>query len=69
MLAGNIAVWSTIMWMMVHRMYSAVGMGRLGASVEVDLYDLPRLKPFARMAVRDILVVMGAVALMPIQKR
>jgi hypothetical protein len=44
-----------------------MGLRSLGLATPVDVYRLNLLKPFARVAVRSVLLVMGAMALMPLQ--
>lgn len=67
MLAANVIVWATIFWLLAWRLYSASGLCRIGFSVRADIYDKRPLRPFVQVAMLDILVVMGALALMPLQ--
>jgi hypothetical protein len=65
--AANEVTWLTVAFTAVCRVSDARSLGRLGRKVRVDLYDLARLRPFGSAAIRDVLVIMGALALMPLQ--
>jgi hypothetical protein len=67
LILGNVVTWSVIGWVLGWRLPISVAFSRVGRVVAVDLYDPHALRPFARVAVLDVLVVMGAVALMPLQ--
>jgi len=67
MTAANIGVWSTIGWLLAVRLYSSSGLAVIGRSLPVNLYDQQSLRPLVQVAMLDVLVVMGAVALMPLQ--
>ena len=64
---GNVCVWATAAWMFAYRLQHGVHISRIGRSATVDVYHLERCKPFARLAVYDVLVIMGALTLMPLQ--
>jgi hypothetical protein len=67
MMGANILLWSTVGWVLTSRLYASSGFLLQGYAVRVDLYDLDPLKPFARVAILDVLIVMGAMAIMPLQ--
>ena len=67
LILGNVVTWSIIGWVLGWRLPISLAFFRVGRVVAVDLYDPQALRPFARVAVLDVLVVMGAVALMPLQ--
>jgi len=65
--AANEITWLTVAFTAVCRVSDARSLRRLGRKVRVDLYDLSKLRPFGSAAIRDVLVIMGALALMPLQ--
>ena len=67
LILGNVVTWIIIGWVLGWRLPISLALSRIGRDVAVDLYDPQALRPFARVAVLDVLVVMGAVALMPLQ--
>ncbi len=66
-IGGNCFVWATVALVLCWRLPVSLAMSRLGAAVPVDIYRLDRLKPLARVATTDILVVAGGMVLMPLQ--
>ena len=54
-------------WLIVYRIHSALVFRQLGARLPIDLYRLTNLRPFAAVAMLDLLIIMGALALAPIQ--
>jgi hypothetical protein len=67
LMLANTLLWATVGWVLAWRLYAGSGFCALGYRVRVDLYNPAALRPFARVAVLDLLVVMGTLALMPIQ--
>lgn len=67
MVVASVVMWGTIAFFSACRVSDALALRRLGSRMQIDLYDLNRLKPFGRVAIRDVLAVMGALALMPLQ--
>ncbi len=67
MMGANVLLWTVGGWVLAWRLYAGRGLRRLGSVTRVDLYDLETLRPFARVAMLDVLVVMGTMALMPLQ--
>jgi hypothetical protein len=59
LILGNTLLWMVAALLTVSRVHDAVAMRRLGRHIEIDLYNLGRLRPIGRAAVRDVLVVMG----------
>lgn len=64
---ANCLVWSMIAFVLSWRLPVSLALSRLGARIELDVYRLDRLRPLARIATLDVLVVAGALALMPLQ--
>ncbi len=67
MMGGNVLVWTIVGWFSVIRARAAWTFRKLGASVQVDLYDPDSCKPFATVAIREVLMIMAVLALMPLQ--
>ncbi|TNF87257.1 MAG: hypothetical protein EP301_07110 [Gammaproteobacteria bacterium] len=64
---ANCFVWSTVAFVLSWRLPISMALSRMGARMKVDVYRLDRLRPLARIATLDILVVAGAMAFMPLQ--
>ena len=67
LILGNTVLWMVVALWTVGRVHDALAMRRLGSELTVDLYNPEKLRPAGRAAVRDVLVIMGALALMPLQ--
>lgn len=67
LIVGNVLLWSIVASITAGRLRDALAMRRLGRQLHIDLYDLAQIRPIGRAAVRDVLVVMGALAFMPLQ--
>jgi hypothetical protein len=67
LIAGNICVWMSAALLLAWRLPVSQAFNRLGAQLQLDLYRLDRVKPLARMATMDLLVVMGVLAMLPLQ--
>ena len=67
LIIGNVLLWIVVGGLTVSRMQDVLAMRRLGRNLNVDLYNLKALRPIGRSAVVDVLVVMGALAFMPLQ--
>ncbi len=67
LIVGNILLWTIVALVTVARLRDALAMRRLGLQLEIDLYHPARIRPVGRAAIRDVLVVMGALAFMPLQ--
>ncbi len=66
-LAINCIVWMVVALLIGWRVPCSLALRELGRSAKVDLYHLERLKPIARIATFDVLSVMGALCLVPLQ--
>ena len=66
LIIGNILLWTAVAAITTGRLRDALAMRRLGRQLQIDLYDLSQIRPIGRAAVRDVLVVMGALAFMPL---
>lgn len=64
---ANEVTWITVAFIAVCRVNDSLALRRLGRRVRIDLYNLASLKPIGSAAIRDVLVIMGALALMPLQ--
>lgn len=67
LILGNVVLWSVVAFLTAARLRDALAMRRFSRTLTVDLYNLATLRPIGRAAVRDVLVIMGALALMPLQ--
>jgi hypothetical protein len=68
MTLGSMGVWIFASQMIYSRSHNAFVLSRLGREwIEVDLFRLDRLEPFGRIGILDVLVVMGALAITPLQ--
>ncbi|MGI9328605.1 MAG: hypothetical protein ACR2PZ_25545 [Pseudomonadales bacterium] len=64
---GNALVWGMAGLLLCWRIPVSGLLSELGRRLPVDLYRLERVRPLARLATTDVLVVAGAMALMPLQ--
>jgi hypothetical protein len=64
---GNALVWASVGALFAWRFCYACLFLRMGEAVRVDLLDLNSLKPLGRVASFDVFLVMGALAMMPLQ--
>jgi len=64
---GNGAVWASIGAIFSWRFCYARLFQRMGDAVRVNLLNMESLKPLGRVASFDVFVVMGAMAMMPLQ--
>ena len=67
MMWGNSVLWAVIGGLIAWRLYTSSGFRHLGAEARLDLYDQRPLRPFVQVAMFDVLVVVGAAAMMPLQ--
>lgn len=67
LIVGNTLLWMVVALLTAARLRDALAMRRFGRTLTVDLYNLAALRPIGRAAVRDVLMIMGALALMPLQ--
>jgi len=64
---GNALVWASVGATFAWRFCYARLFLRMGEAARLDLLDLNRLKPLGRVASLDVFLVMGALAMMPLQ--
>ncbi len=62
-----ILTWAFVFWLLAWRLHCAFEFKRLGAQLELDVYQLDGLSGFVRVPLFNLLVVVGALALMPLQ--
>ena len=60
-------LWASVGWLLAWRLYSAWAMYRLGQRLQLDVYQLNNLGAFVRPSLADVLIIMGSMALMPLQ--
>jgi len=58
--------WAIVFWMLCWRLHSALQFKALGAKLELDVYELDGLSGFVRQPLFSLLMVAGAMALMPL---
>lgn len=64
-LAG--VTWALVFWLLAWRLHCAFEFKKLGEQLELDVYQLDGLDNFVRVPLFNLLVVVGAMALMPLQ--
>lgn len=65
---GSMLLWIFVAQVVLTRVENALLLSRLGRTgVEVDLFQMHRLKAFARVGILDTLMIMGALAITPLQ--
>lgn len=65
---GSVAVWIFASQVVYTGIENGLTLTRLGRScVDVDLFQMQRLKPFARVGILSTLMVMGVLAITPLQ--
>ncbi len=64
---GNGGVWLCSGMVFTWRLANAIRFYRLGQQIDVDPFNLDRVRPVGRMATTDVLIIMGAMALTPLQ--
>lgn len=67
LIIGNIFLWVSVAWVLGRRIYAHTGLLLAGYEIDVDIYCLDKLRPFTNIALMDVLMIMGALALMPLQ--
>ncbi|NOX51023.1 MAG: hypothetical protein GXP16_10895, partial [Gammaproteobacteria bacterium] len=65
-LSGSL-IWFLIALILCWRIPASMSLSRLSQSVPINLYALHQLKPLSRISTTDVLLVAGAMALMPLQ--
>jgi hypothetical protein len=64
---GNVVLWAVVGLVMSWRVPVSIALMRLGRVLNLDLYRLDRLRPLTNLATTDVLVIAGAMVLMPLQ--
>jgi hypothetical protein len=67
MIGSNLITWTLAAWLVAYRLSAGFAMFKLGRNYPIDLYNLSAVRPFGRMAILDLLFVMGIIALIPFQ--
>ena len=67
MILANVIMFMNVGALLGRRLYAHTGLMKAGFTAKIDLYNLHSLWPFASVGLFDVLVTMGAVALLPIQ--
>ena len=64
---GQFILWGTVGLMLHLKIHNALVLHKLGKLVQVDIFNPDRLNVFGRVGLNDLLVVVGAMALTPLQ--
>ena len=64
---ANCLVWALVSLLLCWRIACSRRMAQMSMKIQLDLYRLDLLRPLARIATTDVLIVAGAMALMPLQ--
>ena len=64
---GNGLVWLSVGMIFAWRIHIGYQFYRLGQRIPVEPFSLERIRPVGRMAVTDVFIIMGAIALTPLQ--
>lgn len=67
MIFAQCFTWSLVGLLLVVALHNALVFYRVGKVVDIDLFDLDRLNPFGQSALRSMLIVVGALAITPLQ--
>jgi hypothetical protein len=67
MSVSNLITWTLSAWLLAYRLCAGIAVLKLGQRYPVNLYNLSEVRPFGRMAILDVLFVMGIIALIPLQ--
>ncbi len=67
MVVSNLITWTLTAWLVAARLYAGIAMLTIGRRFSVNLYGLSEVRPFGRMAILNVLFVMGIIALIPLQ--
>ena len=59
--------WAFVFWMLCWRLRCSWAMYRLGTQLNIDVYKFHGLDAFVRLPLTHLLIVMGALALLPLQ--
>lgn len=64
---GQSVLWSLVGLLLAMKLHNGVTLYRIGKRVEIDLFNLDPLNSFGRIGLNDLLIVVGAMALTPLQ--
>lgn len=64
---GNTLLWMIVGVLLAWRLPMSMALRQFGLQLYVDLYDMDKVRPLTHLATRDVLVVAGAMAFMPLQ--
>jgi len=64
---GQFVLWTVVGLVIAVSFHNSVLLYKLGKLVEIDIYDLDSLNPFGRTSLIALLMIMGALALTPLQ--
>jgi hypothetical protein len=67
LLFAHFVTWGVVGLALAVAEHNAFVLFRVGKLVQVDLFNLDRLNPFGQSSLRGVLLVVGALALMPLQ--
>ena len=67
LILGQLLMWSTIGLILAAAEHNAFVLHRIGKLVTVDLYNLETLNPFGQASLRAMLIVVGSLAITPLQ--
>jgi len=59
--------WGVVGLMLATGEHNALALYRVGKLVKIDLYNLDRLNPFGQYSLRSLLIIVGALAMTPLQ--
>ncbi|MEM7364044.1 MAG: hypothetical protein AAF525_08455 [Pseudomonadota bacterium] len=65
--AGNVLLWIVVGLQIAWRFPLVLALHRYARRLRVNLYQIERVRPLAHLATRDVLVIAGAMAFMPLQ--
>ncbi|MFK7913381.1 MAG: hypothetical protein AB8B93_05665 [Pseudomonadales bacterium] len=64
---ANCSLWAMVALLLGWRIAVSRRIARLSMAMQLDLYRLDLLRPLARIATTDVLIIAGALALLPLQ--
>ena len=67
LILGQLLMWSTVGLILAAAEHNAFVLHRVGKLVKVDLYNLETLNPFGQASLRAMLMVVGTLAITPLQ--
>ena len=67
LLLGQILLWIFIGFLLAIRLYVANLFYQLGKTIELNIFELSRLEPFARVGMLDVVIVVGGLAIATVQ--